>query len=138
MRKKVLSLLTLALMLPVLLLLGVTPTYASISFMGLRSRKTYTKDVYIADVANAQVHWDAGQGASGTTPTEWICPEPVLLGDIAVVSGPTVIFKLQITRNGVPTGDIIRLVPHLTTNPMRPRLQVGFETYARIAAIELV
>jgi len=125
------SLLKLLFLAPVMLLLGVTPTYGTATFVGAQSGKTYSKDLYISDVAAALVTWDGGQGASATSPTDWIPPEPVVLTDLSIVTGPTVIFKLQLIRNSIPTGDILRLVPHLTTNSMRPPLRIGFGAMQR-------
>lgn len=117
--------------------MAATPQYGSMTFVGLRSGRTYTKDVYLSDVANALVRWDAGQGAGAATPTEWICPEPVALVDYAQVTGTQDTTKLQLTVNGIPTGDILRYVPHLTTNSKRPSLLLKIATYARIGALQL-
>ena len=122
--RKLLKLAQLVLLLPILLF--VTPTYGVMLFRGVRSGKTYSQDVYIADVADALIHWDDGAGASATSRQEWTPPEPVVLTDFAVVTGPTVIFKLQMLRGNQPTGDFLRLSLHLNTLANRPALMIGF------------
>ena len=115
----------------------VTPTYGVASFVG-RSGRTYSKDIYLADVADDLVNWDSGGGAGAATEQFWTPPEPVVLKDISITTGPTVIFKLQITRDGVPTGDIARLLPHLDTIAFRPQLSIPFMAGQRVALRELV
>ena len=120
------------------ILMGVTPTFGVMSFLGLASKMTYSKDVYLADVADSLIKWDGGAGSSATSPSDWMAPEPVVLRDFSIVTGPTVIFKIQITRDGVPTGDILRLSIHLTTLNNRPVLNIPFAKGSKISAIEKV
>mgnify|MGYP001492109331 CR=1 FL=1 len=113
------------------------PQYGVMNFVGLLTRKTYSKEVYISDVANALVNWDSGGGAGATSETFWSPVEPVSLVDFAVVTGLTVAFKLQLCRNGVPTGDMLREGPHTDSVATRPRLNVRFNAGDKVSAIQL-
>jgi len=112
------------------------PQYAAMKFVGA-SRRTYSKDVYFSDVAAGQIRFDAGAGAGAATPEEWQAPEPVSLVDFSVVTGLTDTTKAQITRNSVPSGDILRYTIHLTSLPLRPILNIPFAKGDRISAIQL-
>ena len=114
-----------------------TPQFGSMVFVGLRTRQSYQKDIHLADVAAALVRWDAGAGASATSPEEWRPPEPVVLRDYSQVTGTADTEKLQLTRNGVPTGDIMRYTIHLTSLPLRPVLNIPFNQGDVISAIQL-
>ena len=116
--------------------LVAAPEYGTFVFMGLRSKRIYNVDVYYSDVADALINWDGGAGASATSPNSFTAPEAVILTDIAIVTGGTDTKKLQLLRNNQPTGDFIRHVPHLTTNPVRPQLQLGFGQGVEIRAIQ--
>ena len=123
--------------LPALLILGVAaPQYGGIVLRG-RSGRTYTKDLYHSDVANALVRFDSGSGASSTSETFWTCPEDLLLVDYYIVTGMTDTTKMQLTKDGVQTGDILRFVPHLTTNALRPQLTIPFRRGQKIGALQL-
>lgn len=112
------------------------PEYGTFTFLGVRSRRIYTVDIYYSDVADALINWDGGAGASATSPDSFTAPEDLLLTDIAVVTGGTDTKKYQLLRGNQPTGDFIRHVPHLTTNANRPQLSLGFRTGTQIRAIQ--
>lgn len=114
-----------------------TPQYGSMTFVG-QSGRTYTKDVYLSDVAGALVRFDSGgAGAGAATPDNWRCPEPCTLMDFAIVTGTADTTKIQIIRDSIPTGSILRYVPHLTTNALRPGLRVPFGAGQVVTAIQL-
>lgn len=117
--------------------MAATPQYASFTFIGAQTKKTYTVDAYLTDVANALVRWDGGNGSSSSSPDRWVPPENVVLVDYSQVTGTADTTKLQILRNNAPTGDILRYVPHLTTNAFRPRLQIGFRAGMEVRALQL-
>ena len=112
------------------------PEFATFTFLGLQSQRIYNVDVYYSDVVDALINFDGGAGASATSPDSFTAPEPLLLTDIAVVTGGTDTKKLQILRGNQPTGDFIRHIPHLTTNAMRPPLRLGFSKGIQVRAIQ--
>lgn len=116
----------------------VTPTYGTFSFTGRQSGRIYNVDAYLADVADSLVHFDGGGGASATSPTSFTAPEDLLLFDVALKTGPTVIFKLQVLRGNQPTGDFLRLTAHLDTSPARSPIRLGFVRGTEVRAIEKV
>lgn len=116
----------------------VTPAYGTFVFMGIRSKRIYNVDSYIADVADALIHFDGGGGASPTSPTSFTAPEDLLLSDVSFKTGPTVISKLQILRGNQATGDFLRLTAHLDTSPARSPVRLGFTRGTEVRAIEKV
>jgi hypothetical protein len=110
-------------------------TNGTFIFTGLRTRKSYIVDVYLDDVADALMNWDGGAGATATSPEEWRPPEPVVLTDVAIVTGAAQT-KLQLTRNNQPTGDMLRQTMHLNTLAFRPRLAIGFGQGSIVRAIQ--
>lgn len=117
--------------------MAATPQYATFSFVGLRSRKSFTVDAYVSDVAAAAVRWDSGNGSSSTSDTFWTPPEPVALTDIAIVTGTADTTKISVTRDGRATGNILRYANHVNTLAQRPRLSIGFRAGEKIGAIQL-
>lgn len=116
--------------------MAATPQQATFIFIG-QSRRIYSKDAYLSDVAGGAVRWDEGQGAGSGTKTHWTAPENVVLVEYAQITGTADTTKLQLTRDGVPTGDILRYVIHLTTLNHRPRLSIPFQRGSEISAIQL-
>jgi len=127
-----------ALALPVYLLLGVTPTKCNFTFLGLQTGMTYPIEGYIADVANGNVKFDSGSGASATSDSFWTPPEPVQLRDISIKTGPTVTFKLRLVVNGINMPGLYRYEMHLSTLSYRPSISLGVPAGARFAAVEII
>lgn len=122
--------------------MAATPQYGTMTFVSALSnraglRRTYIKDVYLNDVANNPVRFDGGNGAGTATPTELTFPEPVILVDYSQVTGTVDTTKLQLTRNGMPTGDILRYTIHLTSLNNRPRLSIGVGAGVRFGSNQL-
>lgn len=116
----------------------VTPMKSLLTFVGMVSSRTYSKEIYVADVAETKIKWDSGAGASATTDAFWIAPEGIMLVDVALVTGPTVIKKLQVTRNDITTGDMLVYSSFLDSINNRPPLRIGFARGDKIGAIEKV
>jgi len=116
--------------------MAATPQYGTMVFRGLQSKKSYVKDIYLSDVNSALINWDGGAGAGATSPQDWTPPEPVVLIDYAQVTGTVDTTKMQVTRDGVPTGDILRYSIHLTTLNNRPRLATVFGARQKVACIQ--
>lgn len=116
--------------------MAATPQYGTMCFVGIRTGKTYSKDIYLSDVAEAMVRWDGGAGASSSSPDSWRPPEPVILVDYSQVTGTADTTKIILIRDGQPTGDILRYTIHLTSLSNRPRLRIGFSGKTDIAGIQ--
>lgn len=116
--------------------MAATPQYGVASFIGLRSRKTYSKDMYLSDVAAASLRFDEGSGASSTSETFWTAPEPVVLRDVAIHTGTADTTMFQLTVNGNPTGDVVRYAAHLDSLNQRPALNIPIGAGARISGIQ--
>jgi len=105
-------------------------------FIGTRSQRIYNTDCYFSDVADGLATFDAGGGASATSPTSWTAPEDVLLVDFSIVTGMADTTKIQVLRNNQPTGDFLRYTQHLTTSAMRSPVRVGFARGTEVRAIQ--
>ena len=131
------AILKLALLLPVLPLIGVAaPQFGTFIFQGLRSQRVYNVDAYFSDVVDGLTNFDGGGGSSATSPTSWTCPEPVILIDQSIVTGMTDTTKIQTLRGNQPTGDFLRYTQHLTTSPVRSPLRLGFGQGVEFRAIQ--
>ena len=114
----------------------VTPTYGTMTFA--TAGGNITVDLYVADVANAPVHFDSGNGASATSETFWVAPASGQIVDLSFVTGPTVIFKFGILASGARTRSTPRLANHLNTLAFRPQLSIPVQAGEQIAMVELV
>jgi len=117
-----------------------TPQYSQFIFVGIGKGnlgRVYNIDAYVSDVSSTLLRWDSGAGASSTSETFWTAPGPVALADYSMINGTADTQKLQITRNGVPTGNILRYSIHLTTLNNRPRLNIRFMRGDKVGAIQL-
>lgn len=114
------------------------PQYATLTFIGMISGQTYTKDMYASDVVAAAVNLDGGAGASATSPADMnITGEAMILRDLSIKTGMTDTTKLQLVRNQVPTGDILRWANHLNTLNNRPVLNLPFLVGDKLAGLQL-
>ncbi|KKL87476.1 hypothetical protein LCGC14_1934340 [marine sediment metagenome] len=116
----------------------VTPKSATFSFLGLQTGVVYPIEAYISDVANANVRFDSGGGASATSAEFWTPPENVQLRDFAQVVGPTVAFKLRLSINGVNAPGLLRFEMHLSTLSFRPPLSLVVPAGGRFSAVQLI
>jgi len=92
----------------------VTPTNGLLRLKGI-SGKEYSYNIYISDVANAPVTFSTvGQAVAGGQ-NFIITPEPCEIKDIAVTTGPTVIFNLVPYVNDVSSGQIMSLANVINT-----------------------
>lgn len=113
------------------------PQLATAIFVGIASGMNYSKDVYCSDVVDGLVNWSSGGAAGAGSETFWTPPEDVVLVDLPILTGMTDTTALQLTRDGVPTGDVIRWANQLNTLNSRPRLNVLIGAGQRIAGIQL-
>jgi len=116
--------------------MAATPQYGAMFFRGA-SGKTYSVDMYISDVNAARINFDGGAGAGAASPSFWKPPENVVLEDVAIVTGMADTEKIRLVVNGRPTAQILRYVPHVTTNAGRPKLSIGFTQNTEISALQI-
>ena len=114
-----------------------TPQFGALIFVGLQSGQTYSKDILLDDVNGSRVNVDAGAGASAASAEFWRAPESVKLRDYSQVTGTADTEKLQVTKNGVPTGDMLRYSIHLTSLAYRPVLDIRFAQGDEIAMLQI-
>ena len=101
-----------------------TPKFGSFTFVGVKTGKTYTKEIYVSDVNAALIQWDLGAGAGASSGNFWKTPEPVILIDFAMVTGTADTEKIRLNFNGVHSGHILRYDTHLTSLATRERLNI--------------
>lgn len=94
------------------------------------------KDLYLDDVAGAKVNWDDGGGAGATTREGWIPPGPVVLVDLAIITGAAQT-RLQLGIGGNPTGDMLRHVVQVDTSVGRPKLAIPCPANREITLLQL-
>lgn len=118
--------------------MAAAPKYGTMMFQGLKSGTRYAVDIYLSDVANAQVNFDAGNGAGSASLTYWKTPEAVVLVDFSVATGLTDTTNIALTSNGmqVPAGRI-RYANFINTIATRPTLQLGFKEGSNVGAIQV-
>jgi hypothetical protein len=116
--------------------MAATPKYGQMLFIG-QSGTTYPTDLYVSDVANALIRFDAGAGASSSSETYVSFPERVVLRDFSMVTGTADTTKARILANNTPTSMVLRYDVHVSTNSNRPVLNIGFEKGTRISAFQI-
>ena len=116
--------------------MAATPQRGTLQLEGISGMK-YTKEVYVSDVANANITFDGGAGAGSGSPTKWTAPEPIAIVDFSMITGTADTTKIQMTRNGTATGDILRYANHLSTLNSRPALGIVFAQGDEIGGIQL-
>lgn len=95
-----------------------------------RSGRSYNKAIHVSDSNGVTVKFDNGDGASANGDPNIQFDEPVVLADIAIAA-QTTITQLQVTRNGVPTGDTLLVANQLASVANRVGLAIPFAAYQR-------
>lgn len=113
------------------------PQLGTMVFAGIASGQAYNKDIYHSDVVAGLVNFSSGGAAGVGTQEHWRPQEDVLLVDYSILTGMTDTTNLQLTRDAVPTGDILRYANHLNTLNSRPRLNVVFPAGSEVRANQL-
>ena len=116
--------------------MAATPQSGTFVFVG-QSGQTYHVDAYFSDVNGGNVRFDSGAGSGAATNTFWMPPENVTLTDVSIVTGTADTTRFRLVVNGRPLNSILRYVLHVSTNPYRPALRVGFAKNAQVTGIQL-
>lgn len=114
-----------------------TPQYATFFFRGRASGQLYSKDAYISDVAAQKVRFDDGGGAGSASEQFITFDEPVLLVDVAIITGTADTEKIRLTSNGNNLPHILRYSVHLNTLNNRPVLNIPFKAKSRISGLQI-
>lgn len=117
--------------------MAATPQYGTMVFVGRKFGMHYNKDIYVSDVATGNINFDDGNGASSTSETFWTPPEVVLLVDFVMTTGTADTTAIRPSRDGIPTGDTLRYLAHLTTLNNRPRLNIPFGAGQKVGAKQI-
>lgn len=112
-----------------------TPVVGNVRFQGASGR-SYNKAVYLSDVANVPAKFAAGGDVDANGDTNIVFDEPVLLADAAFASGMTVAARLEVTRNGVPTGDSLVYANQLVSVTNRIALAIPFLAGQRCGLVQ--
>jgi len=114
----------------------VTATTMTMNFRG-QSGRQYSTSGYISDVVGAKVTFSQNGAAGSTSDTFIQFDEPVVLNDVAILTGPTVATGFTLTAGGntVPSSAIL-ISPNLTTNANRNSPNIGFKTRTLIGAVQ--
>jgi hypothetical protein len=115
----------------------VTATTATFSFKGTQSGRNYSTSGYISDVVGAAITFSQNGAAASTSPTFIQFQEPVVLVDVAVLTGPTVAtgWTMTAANNTIPSSACL-ISPNLTTNANRSVPAIGFNARALIGAVQ--
>ena len=111
--------------------MAATPKGAIFEF---RDTKGATKSVsgYVSDVAAAFVTLDQATTASASSLNFISFPFPVYLTGYRQITGTADTTQLQVLVNGVPTGDILNYVVHVSTNSLPPQFRILVPAGARL------
>lgn len=115
----------------------VTPTNGTATFYDLTTRQTFQVDFYISDVVAAPVTFSL-TGAAGTGNDNFIrFDHPVVLVDLSIATGPTVMVGLYPKSNGaIVSGSAMRIANFLNTIQSRPRLNIGWAAGKNIQLVQ--
>jgi hypothetical protein len=92
----------------------VTTTNGLLRLRGI-SGKDYSYNIFVSDVAGGALTFSTiGQAVAGSS-NFIITPEPCMIADLSVTTGPTVIFNLVPYVNDVSSGQIIALANVINT-----------------------
>jgi len=116
--------------------MAAAPQLATMSFVGVQTKRTYTIDVYCSDVVAANSNFDSGAGASAGSDQFWTAPENIVLKDFSILTGMTDTTKLNVVANNVSTGNRLRYANFLNTLAFRPVLSMPFRAGTKISAIQ--
>ncbi len=117
--------------------MAATPKYGVLIARGIKTGKTYSVDMYFSDVANENVKFDSGAGASSTSPEFKVFPEPVVIEDIAIQDGMQDTTKIRLVVNGTPQPDVFRYSVHLESLNNRPKLNIGIKEGSMLSFLQL-
>jgi len=96
----------------------------SVTFLGLKSNRTYTIDMYVPDAVSTFLGLNSSGLAGTSSPTSWRATEDVVLRDMSIAAAPTAVGAIMQKNNANENGAAIRWANQLASNPNRPKLNV--------------
>ena len=104
----------------------VTATTGQMSIVSVKGKR-FGASLYISDVVAAPVTFSMSGIAVVGSANYFVMPERGIITDLALVTGPTVIFAYEIFVNSIPIGIIANNAVHVSTSPNRPPLNIKVE-----------
>lgn len=105
----------------------------TMTFLGA-SQRTYQISGYTADTAGSINTFNPSGAAASGGLQYWRCPENVSLIDFSIPTGTTQTSGVLTENGAVKAGGILDYVIHVSTNPLRPRLNIPFAAGTLIGA----
>lgn len=102
-----------------------------------KSGRRYTLNCYISDVVAASVLMNINGAAGTASANYWRAPEPVVLTDASIITGPTVAVGMNLQQDGATVaGASLLFGTYLNTLAKTPQLAVAFPAGALIGAVQ--
>lgn len=115
----------------------VTTTNGTATFQGLNTGKMYNVDIFISDVVAAPATWGVSGNAVAASQNFWRAPEDVVLVDLSIITGPTVMVALIPTSNDAVIPNYrFRIANFLNTLTTRPSVNVGFAAGRNVGLLQ--
>jgi len=105
----------------------------TMSFVGASGR-TYQISGYTADTAGFNCTFNPSGAAGAGSLQYWRNPETVTLVDFSIPTGTTQVSGYMTENGANKAGTLLDYVIHVSTNPMRPRLNIPFAAGTLIGA----
>lgn len=111
-------------------------SYGTLILVGVKSGQSYSRGFYIPDAAADVLRFDAGAGASSTSPDFATWNEDVVIKDVVALAAPTAT-QVRLTLNGTPTSQLLRYSLHLASVTFRPPQNLTIPAGARLGGINV-
>jgi len=110
---------------------------ATLTAVGLASKRLYNVNMYISDVAAAFVTMNANGQAGTGSPTYYILPEDCVIADLSIASGltDTTLLTMQ-ANNAIVPGVVLQYADFLNTITTRPALGLKAPKGTQIAFVQ--
>jgi len=117
--------------------MAATPKTGNITFRGLRTGRMYGVNIYVSDVANANVLFSANGAAGSGSLNYWQAPEPVIVHDMALLTGTADTTGLQLTSGGavIPSSSVL-YTSILNTLSERSPPRIAFNQGSMVGALQ--
>lgn len=118
--------------------MAAVPAKGTMVAIGQASGRTYSIDIYLDDIDDANVNFDSGTGASATSDTYYVFPEGVTITDLILESATEDCDRIRIVANGTPTSMVLRhKVNFLASVQQRPRIAIGVNPGTRFIFVQV-